>query len=66
MTKQVRVYPTCCTSAFCGLGPESCPPCRNYPKLQEFKRWVKATGAIVDDPIWCPTVYVAQREDESV
>lgn len=59
---EVRVYPTCCTSLHCGKGPESCPTCPNFPRLSEFKRWRDATEAVADDPIWCPNVYVAQRD----
>ena len=55
--RKMRVYPTCCTSAFCGR--VECEGCRNKPILDEFKAWVKRTGAAKTDPIWCPTVYVA-------
>ena len=61
MIATTRVYPACCTSAFCGKGPESCPACRNWPVLREFKEWVKKTDAKVTDPIWCPMVYQATR-----
>lgn len=61
MASTTRVYPTCCTSAYCGNGPESCPACPNFPVLQEFKEWVSNTNAIVTDRIWSPLVYVAQR-----
>lgn len=60
--KKVRVYPSCCTSAFCGR--LECSGCRNLPILTEFKDWVKKTGAIVTDPIWCPSVYTAQNSEE--
>jgi hypothetical protein len=58
---RVRVYPTCCTSAFCGKGPESCPDCPNHLFLREFKRWVEVHAAEVSDPVWCPLVYVATK-----
>lgn len=57
----VRVYPACCTSAFCGRTSESCPACQNYPTLQDFKRWREETAAVCLDPIWCPNVYEATR-----
>jgi hypothetical protein len=58
--RKTRVYPLDCTSAFCGKGPESCPACRFYPKLKDFKDWVSMTGAVCEDPIWCPLVYTAR------
>ena len=61
--KRIRVYPPSCTSAFCGR--TECPAdCRHFPRLIAFKRWVKETGAKVEDPIWCPTAYVAEVHDE--
>lgn len=57
----VRVYPTSCTSAYCGKGPSSCPTCRYFPALLDFKNWVQATKAAPSDPIWCPLVYVAGK-----
>lgn len=60
----LRVYPTACTSAYCGKGPESCPTCRHYPAQQEFKAWREATAAIREDYIWCPLVWTAQRDAE--
>ena len=53
--RTMRVYPICCTSAFCGR--LECSGCRNWPLLTEFKAWVAHTGAKVTDPIWCPRVY---------
>lgn len=61
----LRVYPTACTSAFCGKGPDSCPACPNYPALKEFKAWIAETGAVVTDPIWCPRVYEIPKPKES-
>ena len=52
-----RVYPSCCTSAHCGR--LSCDGCPNLPVLQEFKDWVKETGAKCVDRIWSPNVYRA-------
>lgn len=57
---EVRVYPTCCQSAYCGRG--SCDGCRNLPVLTEWKAWRDATGAIAEDHIWCPSVYTAQHD----
>jgi hypothetical protein len=56
---QTRVFPTCCTSMYCG--ETECPTaCSNLPVLQEFKQWVADNNAVVKDPVWCPTVYTAQ------
>jgi len=57
----MRVYPICCTSAYCGKGPEECASCKNKPALDEFKAWVERTGAVVADPIWSPLVYVVRK-----
>jgi len=55
-----RIYPQACTSAFCGH--VECPEtCKNLAALRDFKQWVKDTEAIVEDPIWSPSVYVAKR-----
>lgn len=51
----MRIYPLCCQSAFCGRA--DCTDCRNKPLLDEFKEWVKKTGAVVRDPIWNPSIY---------
>lgn len=59
-TGSTRVYPTCCTSAYCGK--TDCTGCRNWPKLVEFKEWVDRTGACVEDPVWCPSVYAVPKE----
>ena len=60
--RKIRVYPTCCTSAFCGSGPDKCPTCPNQPTLQAFKQWVADNNAVVSDPIWSPLVYEARPE----
>jgi len=54
-----RRYPAACMSEFCGKGSESCPECRYYPPLREFKEWRDRTGAICLDPVWSPEFYVA-------
>jgi len=54
----VRVYPTCCTSAFCGR--IECTGCANKPTLDAFKAWRDASNAKPADPIWSPNVYVAK------
>ena len=56
-----RIYPACCTSAFCGKGPASCPACRFYPQLQQFKAWRAQTAAVQLDPIWSPTWWTSTR-----
>jgi len=56
----IRVYPTCCTSAFCGK--TECEGCKNKPILDDFKAWRDRTGAVVTDPIWCPLVYTIYTE----
>lgn len=61
INESTRVYPIDCLSEFCGKGPESCPTCKYWPALKEFKDWVKRTGARPSDPIWCPTVYRVPR-----
>ena len=58
----MRVYPTACTSAYCGR--TTCPAdCPSLPALHEFKAWVVRTGARVMDPVWCPLVYTAPRHE---
>lgn len=55
---ETRVYPICCTSAYCGK--IDCPPtCRNLPELRSFKEWRERTDAQPADRIWSPLVYVA-------
>lgn len=55
-----RIYPTCCTSAFCGR--TECDGCPNLPVLTEFKTWRERTKATRPDPVWCPLVWVAGEE----
>lgn len=57
-SQTVRLYPLCCTSAYCGRG--DCKGCKNLPTLEEFQKWVKDTGATRTDPIWCPRVYTVE------
>ena len=52
-----RIYPSCCTSAFCGR--ISCDGCPDKPTLDNFKAWVEANNAVPEDRIWSPNVYVA-------
>jgi len=61
MKRTLRIYPTGCTSAYCGKTkcPEDCP---RLPLLRDFKAWVETTGAKVTDPIWSPTVYEVPTE----
>lgn len=54
-----RVYPSCCTSAYCGRS--KCDGCRNLPILEDFKAWKERRAARAEDPIWCPNVYTATR-----
>lgn len=54
-----RVYPSCCTSAYCGRS--TCDGCQNLSILQDFKAWREKHAAICEDPIWCPTVFTATR-----
>jgi hypothetical protein len=56
----VRVYPTCCTSAYCGRA--ECGGCRNLPVKAEFEVWREAGAAVRQDRIWCPSVWTATRD----
>lgn len=60
---ETRVYPTDCTSAYCGKTecPKDCP---GLAALNAFKAWREATKAVRTDPIWCPSVWTAQKPDE--
>lgn len=59
---QIRVYPTECTSAYCGR--TECPAdCRNLPTLREFNAWREATGAVREDETWCPRIWTAQHDE---
>ncbi len=62
-TLETRVYPICCTSAYCGRGPASCPSCVNYPTLKAFKQWRDETDAKPADEIWSPLVYQGVAKD---
>lgn len=57
--RTLRVYPICCTSAYCGR--VDCTGCPNLPILSEFKQWIASTGAVVTDPIWSPLVYTVPQ-----
>ncbi|MDD5062959.1 MAG: hypothetical protein PHN44_11840, partial [Candidatus Marinimicrobia bacterium] len=64
---ETRLYPLCCTSAYCGRvncdayahRGRQIPECQNKPVLERFRTWVEKTDAIIEDPIWCPRVYTA-------
>ena len=56
---EIRTYPACCTSAFCGR--TECDGCKNLPVLTEFKEWKERTVAIRPDYIWSPTIWQATR-----
>lgn len=58
--KHLRVYPTSCTSAFCGR--LDCTGCKHLPALEEFKVWRERAKAVQEDPVWCPTVWAATAE----
>ena len=60
--RERRWYPTVCTSAYCGSGPDACPGCRHYPALRGFKDWVERTKARPVDPTWAPGLYEATVE----
>jgi hypothetical protein len=57
--KEGRMYPMCCTSMYCGRGPESCPSCENWPTLRAFKGWRDEHKATRPDEIWSPLFWVA-------
>lgn len=57
---ELRVYPACCTSAYCGR--IECTGCPNLPVLNEFKAWRDRTAAVVTDEVWTPLVYTATKE----
>ena len=54
-----RVYPTCCTSAYCGSGEPACRTCPCMKEHDEFKQWVEDHKAIETDPVWSMGVYTA-------
>lgn len=51
------VYPTACTSAYCGRG--DCAGCSRLPALLVFELWRQLYAAECADAIWCPSVYRA-------
>lgn len=57
---QIRLYPQCCTSAYCGKSSSSCPACPNGSVLAEFEQWVADTDATCPDRTWAPLVYRAR------
>ena len=57
--EKTRVYPSCCTSAFCGK--IDCTGRRNLSILADFKAWRERTAAVCADPIWCPNVFHATK-----
>jgi len=62
MRRTMRVYPIGCTSAYCGK--IYCGGCRRASILNEFKDWVRRTGARVTDEIWNPLVYtIPEKQD---
>lgn len=61
MAREIRCYPTCCTSAYCGKTTDACATCECKPELDAFNEWRERTGAVKSDPIWCPTVYVSTK-----
>lgn len=61
MTTETRIFPQCCTSAFCG--ETDCPEsCRSLPTLKEFREWKERTKATRPDHIWSPSVWVGQKD----
>lgn len=56
---ETRVYPACCTSAFCGR--IECTGCESKPILDEFNEWKERTAAVQADRIWSPNVYRPTR-----
>jgi len=56
---ETRVYPACCTSAYCGRS--ACDGCPNLPTLQAFKAWRDARAARQEDATWAPSVWIATR-----
>jgi hypothetical protein len=59
-TATKRRYPINCRSLYCGEveGP-TCQACAHRAELDDFRAWVKATGAVQADPIWSPSIYVS-------
>ena len=61
--KKYTIYPTCCTSMYCGSWGDSCNSCRNKPILDEFEDWKEKHKAKNEDLVWCPSVYTATVQD---
>jgi hypothetical protein len=59
-TATERHYPMNCRSLYCGEveGP-TCQACVHRAELDDFRAWLKATGAVQADPVWSPAIYVA-------
>lgn len=56
--KQVRYYPQSCISMYCGRSGADCnDTCQYWKDLQDFKDWVKRTGAKCADEVWSPLRY---------
>lgn len=55
-----------CISQYCGETStgEYCAKCQHRPALDEFKAWVKLTGAIPLDPIWTPLIYEVKNDTQ--
>lgn len=56
---ETRMYPQCCTSAFCGGGGEDCLTCRFADQKNKFDEWATDNKAIQPDMIWSPSLYQA-------
>ena len=56
--KNTRIYPSCCTAAYCGSA--TCDGCPDLPTLNEFKAWRLENNAHRPDPIWCPSIWTAR------
>ena len=63
MSKHTRMYPTDCTSAYCGTGGDACATCEHNAVRVEFLAWVERTDAHRPDPIWSPSFWTARREE---
>ena len=57
--RETRIYPMCCTSAYCGGGGDDCLTCQFKGELDSFNEWVERKQAICPDEIWCPLFYEA-------
>jgi hypothetical protein len=59
--REHAVAPQDCSSAFCGQTSEACPTCPHNATREEFLAWVDEHDAKVEDWIWSPSVWTAQR-----